>query len=317
MIYVLSFLTSYIVVYLLMPLAIQLSNKINFLDIPNKRKTHSKPMPLCGGIPIFVSYILTLLIFHYNEKYLSIVIGSSMILFIGIIDDWYKSRGKDFSVLLRLLIQISAALIIFNSGIRFSGLANPFNSSEYICFPLVVQLICTVLWIFGVTTVINFTDGLDGLASGISVISAMTLFLVALAKNQSDSAIMAIILVGVGLAFLKYNKFPAKSFLGDSGATFLGFMLAIISLEGAFKQATLISMFIPVIAIGIPIFDNLFVVVLRIKNNKPIYKADRSQMHYRLLDSGISQNRVIQKMYSISLMLGALAILLLYLNYGY
>jgi UDP-N-acetylmuramyl pentapeptide phosphotransferase/UDP-N-acetylglucosamine-1-phosphate transferase len=172
----------------------------------------------------------------------------------------------------------------------------------------------TVIWLFGVTTVINFTDGLDGLAGGITCISACTLFVVALAKGQDVSALMSITLVGICLGYLRYNKFPAKILMGDAGATFLGFMLGIISLDGAFKQATLISIFIPILTLGLPIFDNIFVVFNRLREGKPIYVGDASQAHYRLLAKGLSQKQAVYVLYLVSVCLNLSAIILLLLK---
>ncbi|MDU5650344.1 MAG: MraY family glycosyltransferase, partial [Clostridium perfringens] len=153
--------------------------------------------------------------------------------------------------------------------------------------------ILTITWIFGVTTVINWSDGMDGLAGSISIISAMTMFVVALAKGQFNSAYMSITLVGSILAFLRYNRHPARVFMGDSGANFLGFILAIIALEGAFKQATALSILVPVLALGVPIFDNIFVIFRRFQSGKPVYEADRSQIHYRLQERGMSVKQIV------------------------
>jgi UDP-N-acetylmuramyl pentapeptide phosphotransferase/UDP-N-acetylglucosamine-1-phosphate transferase len=140
------------------------------------------------------------------------------------------------------------------------------------------------------------------------------LFVVALAKGQSSSAMMAIILVGVTIAYLRYNKPPAKIFMGDAGATFLGFMLSVIALDGAFKQATMLSLFIPILALGVPIFDNIFVVVKRFLQGKPVYKADASQVHYRLLRTGLNPKQVVAFLCLISACLSLSSIILLLLN---
>lgn len=240
----------------------------------------------------------------------AIFIGGVLLLVIGTIDDWYKTKGKDFPALPKLIVQVSAAVIVYASGISFTGFFNPF-SGEYVLLPGILQFVLTILWIFGVTTVINFSDGLDGLAGGLSAISAITLFIVALTKGQSTSAIMAITLVGVTLAYLRYNKPPAKIFMGDAGATFLGFILAVIALDGAFKQATVLSLFIPVLALGVPIFDNLFVVIKRFLQGKSIYEADASQVHYRLLRAGLTHRQTVMFLMLISTCLCLSSIILL------
>lgn len=156
-----------------------------------------------------------------------------------------------------------------------------------IVLPYVLQYLLTILWIFGITTVINFTDGIDGLAAGVSSIAGLTLFIVAMVMNHMVPAIMSIVLVGALIGYLQYNKHPAHVFMGDAGATFVGFLIAVISLEGVYKQATMLSVFIPVLVLGVPIFDNLYVVFKRYTEGKPIYQADRSQLHYRLMAKGL------------------------------
>ncbi len=229
--------------------------------MPNKRKIHKKPVPQLGSISIFIGFFFSYLIFAKRGGYqtLSISIGSILILGIGTIDDWYKTKGKDFPAFPKFIVQILASIIVYSSGITFKGFNNPI-SNNYILLPVCLQFLLSIMWIFGVTTVINFIDGMDGLAASICSISSITLFVVALAKEQDVSAMLSIILVAVCIGYLQYNKPPAKIYMGDAGATFLGFILGIVSLDGAFKQATLLSMTIPFLALGVPIFDNVFVV---------------------------------------------------------
>lgn len=316
--YAAAFLISFLIVYLLIPPLGKLAFRYDFVDKPRKdveRKIHREPIPLTASYAIFVGFVVTLLIFikGFSIQTAAIIAGSILLLIIGTVDDWYKTRGKDFPALPKLIVQISAAVLVYASGITFSGFYNPI-SEGFVVLPEWLQFILTILWIFGVTTVINFSDGMDGLAGGLSSISAVTLFVVALAKGQSDSAMMAIILVGVTLAYLRYNKPPAKIFMGDAGATFLGFILAVIALDGAFKQATVLSLFIPILALGVPIFDNIFVVVKRILQRKPIYQADATQAHYRLLRMGLSPKQTVAFLCLISSCLALSSIILLLLQ---
>jgi len=168
------------------------------------------------------------------------------------------------------------------------------------------QYIATVIWLFGVTTVINFIDGIDGLAAGITTISGTTLYFVALMNlsiisTARVSTYMAAALVGVASAFLIFNRHPARIFMGDSGATFLGFVLGTIAVEGTFKVATVVSLIVPILTLGLPIFDNLFVIFKRIKEGKPIYKADKSQVHFRLLEAGLNQKQTVLFLYLVSI----------------
>ncbi|MNJ31578.1 MraY family glycosyltransferase [Paenibacillus bouchesdurhonensis] len=313
--YVISFIMSFLIVYLLIPPFGRLAFRLDFVDKPRKdveRKLHREPIPLTASYVIFIGFFVTYLIVgrEYNLETAAIFIGGILLLVIGTLDDWYKTKGKDFPALPKLIVQVSAAVIVYASGISFTGFFNPI-SGEYVVLPGILQFILTILWIFGVTTVINFSDGLDGLAGGLSAISAITLFIVAVTKGQSNSAIMAMILVGVALAYLRYNKPPAKIFMGDAGATFLGFILAVIALDGAFKQATVLSLFIPVLALGVPIFDNIFVVVKRFLQGKSIYEADASQVHYRLLRAGLSHRQTVMFLWLISTCLCLSSIILL------
>lgn len=313
--YAAAFFVSFLIVNLLIPPFGKLAFKLDFVDKPRKdieRKIHREPIPLTASYAIFIGFFITYLLVarDFSIQTGAIFAGGVLLLVIGTVDDWYKTKGKDFPALPKLIVQVSAAVIVYASGIAFTGFYNPL-SGEYVVLPVLLQFILTILWIFGVTTVINFTDGLDGLAGGLSAISAVTLFVVAVAKGQTNSAILAIILVGVAAAYLRYNKPPAKIFMGDAGATFLGFILAVIALDGAFKQATVLSLFIPILALGVPIFDNLFVVIKRFLQGKSIYQADAGQAHYRLLRAGLNQRQVLMFLFLISTCLCLSSIILL------
>lgn len=297
MLYAGAFILSIAIVVFLIPPLGRLALRIDFVDKPREdeeRKLHKKPIPLTASYAIFIGFFITYLIFsgEYTWQTGALFLGGLLLLIIGTVDDWFKTKGKDFPALPKMAVQMSAAVIAYLAGIRFSGFYNPF-SEEYISLPVWLQFTLTILWIFGVTTVINFSDGMDGLAGGLSAISGTTLFIVALTMGQGNSAMLAIVLVGVTIGYLKFNKPPARVFMGDAGATFLGFILAVIALDGAFKQATVLSILIPILALGVPIFDNLFVVVKRFLDGKAIYQADASQAHYRLLRAGLSHKQVV------------------------
>lgn len=316
--YLFSFLLSFLIVYFLIPPLGKLAFRLDFVDKPRadqERKLHRQPIPLTASYAIFTGFFVSYLLFTRNFSWGTgaLFAGGVLLLAIGTVDDWYKTKGKDFPALPKFIVQVSAAVLVYAAGIQFNGFVNPF-SGGYVFLPEWLQFVLTILWIFGVTTVINFSDGLDGLAGGLSTISAVTLFVVALAKGQTNSAMLSITLIGVTLAYLRYNKPPAKVFMGDAGATFLGFMLAVIALDGAFKQATVLSLFIPVLALGVPIFDNLFVVIKRMLQGKSPYQADASQVHYRLLRAGLNQKQVVMFLYLISTCLGLSSIILLLLQ---
>ncbi|MBS4803910.1 MAG: undecaprenyl/decaprenyl-phosphate alpha-N-acetylglucosaminyl 1-phosphate transferase [Clostridium sp.] len=315
--YILSFILAFSIVYFSVPILVRLSHKYSFTDKPTKRKQHRGEIPLCGGIAMFIGFFVVY--FFVNTYSLDIekvwiFIGALLILLIGLVDDFYKTRGKEFPIYPRLIIQLLAAILVFNSGVAFRGFSNPF-SGEYIQLSYVVQFILTITWIFGVTTVINWSDGMDGLAGGLTLISSITFAGAAIILNQSESIIMSLGVSGVTLGFLMYNKYPAKIFMGDSGANFLGFILSIIALDGAFKQATLMSLFIPILALAIPIFDNIFVIIKRFLDGKPVYQADRSQIHYRLEAKGFTPKQVVTYINMVSLAFSIVSIVLLLLKH--
>ncbi|MDP4090821.1 MAG: MraY family glycosyltransferase [Bacillota bacterium] len=313
--YTASLLMVFLVVYLLMPFLKKYSIKVGFVDKPTERKNHKEPIPLVGGTAIFLGFLCgyVFLIRPIDRAFVSILIGSFLILIIGLVDDWYKARGVEFPVWPRLLVQTAAAVIVYSSGIVFYGFTNPF-SEQYIVLPVFLQFILTILWLVGVTTVINWSDGMDGLAGSLTAIAGSTLFVVALAKGQDDSALLCVLVIGAVLGFLRYNRHPAQVFMGDSGANFLGFILGIIALDGAFKQATFVSILIPILALGVPIFDNIFVVIRRFINGQPIYKADAGQIHHRLLSYGYNQKQVVAFLCLISLCLSLMSIIILLLK---
>ncbi|HCW52464.1 MAG TPA: undecaprenyl-phosphate alpha-N-acetylglucosaminyl 1-phosphate transferase [Clostridium sp.] len=311
--YVLAMVVSLLVCFAAMPFLMKLSHKLEFTDKPSKRKQHNSPKPLCGGIALYIGFFISYFIFVRDDlkQQLVIFVTSTLILIIGLVDDYYKTQGKEFPIFPRLAVQLFSAVLIFNSGVAFVGFTNPFTS-QYIELSKTIQFILTITWIFGVTTVINWSDGKDGLAGGLSLISAGTFFVAALILDQQDpSALVSIILAGAIIGFLYYNKYPAKVFMGDSGANFLGFILSITALDGAFKQATVMSLFIPILALAVPIFDNLFVIFKRFTEGKPVYQADRSQIHYRLEEKGFSTTQVVNYIMLISLGFSILSIALL------
>ena len=302
MINIIAAVISFLIAYFIIPIIMKISKKIGFTDKPTKRKKHKGDIPLCGGVGIYIGFFVTYLIisiiigksgiwYSFKEQ-IAIFLGATLILLIGLIDDYYKSKHKEFPIYPRFIIQILAAIIIYSSGIVFIGFDNPFGGG-YVTLPEWAQFLLTVTWIFGVTTVINWSDGMDGLAGGISIISSVTFFIAAIILGQSESALTSIILAGAVLGFFLHNKYPAKVFMGDSGANLIGYLLAIIAIDGAFKQATIMSIFIPILALAVPIFDNIFVIFKRFFEGKPVYQADRSQVHFRLAAKGMSTNQVV------------------------
>lgn len=314
-----AFTFSFLMMLFITPKLMQLAYKINYLEKPqldNERKIHKEAKPYLAGIGLFFSFWVTYFIIRqtYDTKILIILISSFLVFLIGMIDDTFKIKSKDMKAPPKMFFQLLACILVYSANIKFAGFTNPLDGS-YVLLPTWLQFFLTILWLFGVTTVINFTDGMDGLAGGITGISSCTLFIVALFKDDMSSALMSIILIGICLGYLKYNKFPSKILMGDAGATFLGFILGIISLDGAFKQVTVISIFIPILILGLPIFDNIFVMLKRLSEGRPVYVGDASQIHFRLLSKGFTQKQVVYLLYFASACLNLSAIFLLLLRF--
>jgi len=327
MIYLFAFAVAIGLVLLTMPVFIKLAGKFDFTDKPTERKKHHVPVPLVGGAAMFFAFVVGFIIFIVltnvevqtpDDKLnawsiAAILTGAAMIVGVGLFDDYSKTRRKEFPILPRLLVKIAAAALAFSAGIRFTGFTNPMTNI-YVTFPFGVQLTLTILWFVGLITVFNFMDGLDGLAGLLALLPGCTLFLVAMNMGQAKSAIMAVLFLGVVAGFLHYNL-RGKVWMGDSGAYLLGYLLAIISLHGIFKQATIISMFIPMLALAVPIFDSLLVVIRRIKARKPAYVADSTgditHIHYRLTQSGLKPKFAVMIIFLVSACLNLMAIILM------
>lgn len=326
MLYLSPFLLALMMMLLITPKLRRLAFKLDYLEKPapeQQRKVHKESKPYLAGVGMFFTFWFVYLVVSTSYTFSSsplgftmdmkktglIFLGTLLIFITGMIDDWYKVRGKDLTALPKMLVQLTACAIIYGSGIQFTGFTNPFDGS-FILLPEALQCFLTISWLFGVTTVINFTDGMDGLAGGIACIASTTLFVVALSKSNMAAALMAVILVGICLGYLRYNKYPSKILMGDCGATFLGFMLGIISLDGTFKQATVLAIFIPILALGIPIFDNLYVIVKRWREGRPVYVGDATQIHYRLHAKGLSHKQTVHFLYLGTICLNLCAIVL-------
>jgi UDP-GlcNAc:undecaprenyl-phosphate GlcNAc-1-phosphate transferase len=312
-------LAAFVVSWALVPLCRKVAIRYGFVDLPNHRKVHKAPLPLLGGIAIFAGFLVASGAAAFMTKsslslYTGIVFGAAILFGIGLVDDFYKSRGKDFPAFPRFVLQIVSASIVAMSGGTVHGLTVPFGTHHYLAFPPYLSILVTVLWIVGVINVFNFLDGLDGLAAGIASISALTLLFVAIVKGQMAPAFWAISLCGACVGFLRHNFYPARIIMGDSGSTVIGFLLSSIAVVGAFKSATVISVFVPVFALGVPIFDGLRVVIQRALDGKPVYKPDKTHGHHRLLSMGFSQVMTVTTMYIISVCFSLLSLIVVLLQ---
>ncbi|MFD1676813.1 MraY family glycosyltransferase [Alicyclobacillus fodiniaquatilis] len=295
--YVMSFVVAFALAYATVPFIRKIALRTGFVDKPNHRKIHKEPIPLLGGLAIYVSFVLSAgFLGHAGQTFWGIAVGGFVIFGIGVIDDFYKTRGRDFKAWPKFLMQIIAAVVLILFQIRISGVNNPFHHTYY-TFPLWLSVLATVFWVVAITNMMNFLDGVDGLASGLAAISAVTLFFIALLTGQYVIAILAVCLMGSSIGFLRHNFHPARIFMGDAGATFLGYVLAAIAVDGAFKSATLVSIIVPVLALGVPILDTIWVVARRFKENRPFYLADKGHTFHMLMKSGLSQVQTVAFLY--------------------
>ena len=293
---------------LLTPVARQMAVRYGLVDRPVARSSHSKPIPFGGGHAIFITFWLATLAFGgpLEAPLAGLLLGSVILLVVCTIDD---RRG--LAALPRLLVQFFVAGIAYIAGVRIVQIANPLEAwigPEFIVMGL-LELPITVLWIAGVTNVMNWLDGLDGLAGGISAIAALTLAVVALSNPQTLAiAVPLAALAGAVIGFLRYNFPPASVFMGDSGAMFLGYMLASLSVLGAVKGPAAVVLVVPLLVLGLPLFDSANTMLQRLRRGRPIHKPDRGHLHHRLRDSGLSTRETVLFLYGITGLLCMIAL---------
>lgn len=298
-------LIALLVTWLVTPLVKRLALRWGAVDLPNQRKVHDRVMPRLGGIAIYIGFVVALwLIRPLNNELLGLLLGGTAILLVGMLDDL---RG--LPPVGKLVGQIAAAAIVVAAGVRVEFVTHPFSLEETISLGWLTVPV-TIFWIIGVTNAVNLIDGLDGLAAGVSAIAAATLAVVAWKEGQMLVVYCALVLAASSLGFLRHNFHPAKIFMGDSGAMFLGYNLSVLAILGLTKSATTISLFIPVVILGIPLLDTSCAIIRRYVNNQPIFQADKAHLHHRLLAMGFSHRQTVLMIYAVNLVLGASAILL-------
>ena len=303
-----ALVTALLVAVITTPVVKNLAHRVGAVDVPkDDRRMHSTPIPRMGGLAIFLGFMLSVLLFaELTAQLRGMLLGSVIIMVLGIIDDIYALPAK-----LKLVVQIIAALIAVLSGNVIQTMSNPNVFSSDLYWDLgMLAIPVTVIWIVAITNAVNLIDGLDGLACGVSTISSMTLLVIALVVSDAPVAILMAALAGGCLGFLPYNMNPAKIFMGDTGSTFLGFVLAVVSIQGLFKFYTIISFAVPFLMLGLPIFDTCFAFIRRIANGQSPMHADRSHVHHRLIDMGFNQKQAVAVLYVISAVLGLSAVVL-------
>lgn len=291
----------------------KLALKFRIVDRSNPRKSHKRIITCLGGVAIYIGFVISLvfasLVFLRNpdpsffRSLVGLLSGATIILILGLIDD---TRGTTAAV--KIGLQVGAALVtsaIF--GIKITYLILPVLGK--IDFGL-LSIPLTLIWVVGLTNALNWVDGLDGLAAGITSIACVSLLIIGWRGGELVSAVIIIALLGSTLGFLKYNFYPAKVFMGDTGSNFLGFALANVAIMGSLKSAAALSLMIPILILGVPIFDSLFSVWRRVRLNKSPIAPDRDHFHYRLVKLGLTHRQAVLVIYSISGVLSLCAIFL-------
>ena len=305
-----SFIIAFVFSFATTPVVKRFAFKIKAIDIPkDNRRMHKRPIPRLGGLAIIFGFMVSALCFGQMTKSLAaILIGAMIIAVMGIVDDVKALDAKP-----KFLIQIIAALIVVLWGeVRVSVFTNPivWAGAPYIVFPMWFSVVFSVLWIVFITNAVNFIDGLDGLAAGVSAIMTVSLVFISARLGDYSVAVIGTALMGGCFGFLPYNFNPAKIFMGDTGSTFLGFVLATLSIQGVFKSYAVISFAVPLLILGLPLFDACFAMIRRIMKGQSPMKPDRGHLHHRLIDMGFSQKQTVFILYAISGVLGITAVVL-------
>ena len=303
-----ALLVAAVVAFITTPVVRSLAFRIGAVDVPkDNRRMHNHPIPRMGGLAIFFGFILSAIIFVPLETPIrGMLLGGVIIVILGIFDDIYALPAKP-----KFLIQIVSALIAVLMGNQIDVLSNPniFSSDPYWELGW-LSIHISVLWIVGITNAVNLIDGLDGLACGVSTISSLTMLVIALVAAEPQVAFLMAALAGSCIGFFPYNLNPAKIFMGDTGSTFLGFILATVSIQGLFKSYAIISFAVPFLMLGLPIFDTCFAIFRRVSHGQSPMSPDRGHIHHRLIDMGFNQKQAVAVLYVISAILGLSAVML-------
>jgi len=292
-----------LVVVIFIPFVKKIAQHIGALDIPNERKVHKNPIPRLGGLGIFFGFLVGYMLFGKNSIQMnSILIGSFIVVLTGIFDDIkpINAKAKIFGQLL------SASSIVFYGNILLTHITIFGSTIEFgiLAYPI------TLIFIIACMNIINLIDGLDGLAGGISSIFYASVLVICYFMNRTNGLdfILALIMLGSTLGFLVHNFNPARIFAGDSGALFMGFIIAVISLLG-FKTTVITSVFIPLMILAVPILDTLFAIIRRLLKHKHIYDADKEHLHHQLLNMNFSHRTTVLIIYGINILFATASIL--------
>lgn len=305
---VLALALACVAAFIATPLVKRLAYKVGAIDVPkDNRRMHKQPIPRLGGLAIFIAFILSTLLFADIDRQLQgVLLGATMIVVLGVVDDSMALPAAP-----KFLVQILAAGVAVYHGCTIQFVSNPnvFSAATYLNLGW-VSIPLTIVWIVAITNAVNFIDGLDGLAVGVSGISTASLLVIALMVAEANIAVLLAALLGACIGFMPYNLNPAKIFMGDTGATFLGYILACLSVMGLFKLYAVISFAVPFLILGVPIFDICFAIGRRVLHGQNPMHADRGHVHHRLIDMGFNQKQSVAIIYMLTAILGLSAAVL-------
>jgi len=305
---ILSAIAAAIVVLLLTPVTMWLAAKVGAVDVPSARRIHTRAIPRLGGVAIVLGFLLPAIWFLPADPAVrGLIAGGVLVAALGVVDD-----TMGLSPVVNPVGQVACASVPVAAGLTIDHITLPFVGA----FDLgAAAYVLTVIWFVAIVNIINFTDGMDGLAAGVVGIGATTFAIIAASLGRADAAILAAALAGACLAFLRFNFNPARTFMGDGGSMFLGFMLAGIAITGVMKSAATVAIVLPLIVLAIPILDTSFVIMKRLKHGLPVYGADKSHFHHRFLAIGWSQRRTVLSIYAWAALMSLLALAMRFVPY--
>jgi len=309
--HLIAFIASCLVVLWVTPIVQTVGLRIGCVDKPDARKVHAKPMVRLGGVAIFLGNLVALLLvwnaggfgwLPQPEEYQiwGVTLGGIAFFLIGLVEDLFT-----LPALVRLIAQFVAASIVWAVGVRVDNISMPFLGTVGLG---ALSLPLTTIWLVGMTNAMNFIDGLDGLAAGIAAIAAAVMMFVSVFLHQPAAGLLAAALAGGALGFLRYNFNPAKIFMGDGGAYFMGFTLAGIGVIGLMKGVTTVAVGLPFLILAIPIIDTSTVIIERLRRGLSPFQPDKRHLHHRLLKAGLSQRGAVLFIYALTLWVGSLAL---------
>jgi len=317
-----AFLVAVSIAWLLVPFTERAARRMNAIDYPRERSLHEAPTPKLGGLAILCGVLVAGALFlPWAAPTRAILGGAAVIAAMGVVDDVFELPAGP-----KLLGQFVAAMIPVFSGVWVNEFTLPFIGGvrlDHVLFGDVALLgnvrvghVLTVLGFVAVMNVINFIDGVDGLAAGVCVISAATFAVIALSLDRPGAGVLAALTAGASLGFLRHGFPPASSFMGDTGSNLLGYLLAAVAVLGALKTNAVVALFFPLIVLAVPILDGGFVIAKRLKYRRPVYEADRSHFHHRMANIGFSQRRTLLYLYGWASVVAGLALALRFVPYS-